>query len=103
MISNKVIQSYVFSGDQCFFVSTIERDSSAMLAPGRYNETLVWEYFPDKRERGKLLYEGEDLSGYIDTHQDYCKKLFKYCEIKELGNNGEEIIDGPEDDPRKER
>jgi hypothetical protein len=30
-----------------------------------------------------MLYQEEDSRGSINTHQAYCKKLYKYGEIKE--------------------
>jgi hypothetical protein len=82
MKDNKIIKSYVWHKEKCFFLSTIERDSSA-LEPMRFNETLVWEYDWDKRERGKMLYQGEDIRGFIDQHIDFCRQLFETGEIKE--------------------
>lgn len=76
MDSKKCIQSYVYVGDKRYFVSTIERDSSAELGPAdRYNETLVFDC-PERGEEAKLLSQHEDVSGYIDTHFDVCQRLF---------------------------
>ena len=71
------IQSYVHHDGKCFMVSTITRDSSAMLAPGRYNETIVWAYDWDKRERGEMIHTDEDMRGSIRTHQRIVERLFK--------------------------
>lgn len=76
MISKKVIQSYVWYNDKCYFVSTIERDSSVIEYAERYNETIVWEYDYEKRERGKMLLQDEDMKCSIDTHNDLCSKIF---------------------------
>lgn len=74
-----VIKTYVWHKDQCFFVSTIERDSSAMVSPPiRYNETIVWQYDYNKQERGEIIYMGEDRSGSIKTHSRMCGDLFMY-------------------------
>lgn len=74
--NKKVIQSFVYHCEKCFFVSTIERDSSAVLAPGRYNETIVWEYDDEKRERGAMLYTGGCITGSIRTHIEICKTIY---------------------------
>ena len=76
-MSDKVIQSYVWHEKECFFVSTIERDSSAMLAPGRYNETIVWEYDYDARKRGELVFQDEDSKGRIVKHLILCENIVK--------------------------
>ena len=51
---NRIIKTYVWHGDKCFFVSTIERESSAMEGPRRYNETIVWKCEWEKGEREML-------------------------------------------------
>ncbi|MGH1361011.1 MAG: hypothetical protein ACRBC3_19805 [Burkholderiaceae bacterium] len=78
MDSIKRIQSYVYHGDKCFFVSTMERDSSAMVSPPpRYNETMVWVWDEETRERqGHFIYmTGDTLS--LDGHFDMCRQLLK--------------------------
>ena len=81
----RVIKSYVWHGDKCFFVSTIERDSSACLPPPlpRYNETLVWGYDWETSERSEhILYQGFAYHG-IDEHQRICLALFKTGEVSD--------------------
>lgn len=72
---DRILKSYVWHGDECYFVSTIERDSSAMYG-GRYNETIVWLFDWFKQERGSILHQGEDCTGSIETHQDIVKTLY---------------------------
>lgn len=68
--SDTVIQTYVWHGDKCFFVSTIERASSAAAAYGmRYNETIVWAWDTAKKERGAQLHMTDDQRGSIVAHQ----------------------------------
>lgn len=59
MDDKRLIKSYVWHGDDCFFVSTIERDSSAAIKPPvpRFAETLVWEYDWDAVKRGHLVHQ----------------------------------------------
>jgi hypothetical protein len=49
-------------------ISTIERESSAVEFPIRYNETIVWEYDFEKRQHGEMLSMHEDLVGSINKH-----------------------------------
>lgn len=73
---NKVMQSYVWHEGKCFFVSTINRESSAVYAYGAtYAETMVWEYDYEKRVRGTLIGQGEGLTGSVHTHLAMCKQL----------------------------
>lgn len=84
---NRQVQSYVYHEGKCFIVSTITRDSSAMLRPGRYNETLVWAYDWDKRERGEhILHMDEDCEGSIRTHQQIVERIFKEGPFWEKGD-----------------
>lgn len=70
------LKSYVWHGDACFFVSTIERDSSAAISPPpRYFETIAWEYNWDTAERGEQV----DMDGdgpALDQHFAMCRQLF---------------------------
>ena len=72
-------KSYVFHNNKCFFVSTIERDYETFAGISRGQETLVWEYDWDKRERLgiKILYQG----GHICDHQAVCRCLINWGEI----------------------
>lgn len=77
MSDDRIIKTYVWHKDQCFFVSTIECDSSAMLGPERYNETLVWEYDWEKRARDEhFIYQGGTMKGSIYLHQRVVELLF---------------------------
>lgn len=75
MNDDRIIKTYVWHGERCFFVSTINRESSAAILPSpRYNETMVWEYNwnwkgPEGDPRGDWLYQGSDNTGSIGTHQ----------------------------------
>jgi hypothetical protein len=73
----RIIKTFVWHGERCFFVSTIERDSSAALGPLRYNETLVWDYDYEEKTRGTLLYQEEDMHGSMSRHLCVCAALHK--------------------------
>lgn len=65
-----LVQTYISHGDEWFFVSTIDRDSSAMLGPDRFAETIVW-HLPDGRRgaNGEQLWMGSAYQGSIREHQ----------------------------------
>jgi hypothetical protein len=46
----RVIKSFVWHGDDCYFVSTIDRDSSSIMG-GRFAETLVWLFDWETNEK----------------------------------------------------
>ncbi len=80
------IKSYVFHEDKCFFVSTIERDSSSFIWDRRYNETIVWTYDWAEGVRGDMICQDEDYQGSIRTHNRICEELYKLGHIKEEEN-----------------
>ena len=75
MTDKRLIKSYVWFGDKCFFVSTADRDSSAMLGPRRFAETIVWEFDWEKDERGKQISMHSGSKGNIFTHVQVCQCL----------------------------
>ena len=71
-----IIQSYVWYNGECFFVSTANRESSVVNAPGVYAETLVWRYDRATRVKSRqILYQSEDTKGSITTHIGVCTML----------------------------
>lgn len=83
MIQDLVIKSYVWHSDKCFFVSTIERDSSAAIGPTRFNETIVWAYNWDNGERAEMISTHDDSSGSIRTHQRICDLIYRTGKTEE--------------------
>lgn len=81
-MSNKVIQSYVYHGDTCFFVSTITRLDSTH-SPRPFNETIIWECNDETKERGKMLYQLADYHHTIGEHLRACKELFENGKIRD--------------------
>lgn len=67
--NDRVIKTYVWHDGKCFFVSTIERDSSAAGGPQRYNETIVWEFDWEKNERRLMVFQTSCAPGSIVAHQ----------------------------------
>ena len=72
MISETIIQSYVL---RKWFVSTIERDSSACVSnpPPRYWETMVWRWDDEAKIRTVRIHEAEGFN----AHTDICKTLLR--------------------------
>ena len=63
-----IAQTEVNHNGKWFFVSTIERDSSAAVSPPpRYFETLVWEYDRATGERGAIVGQFTEYCT-LDTH-----------------------------------
>lgn len=77
MDNNRIIKSYVWHLGRCFFVSTIERDSSATEGPRRFNETLVWDYVWETATPGAMIAQGDGPAGSIKTHMRICEQLFR--------------------------
>lgn len=76
MNDERQIKSYVWHEDKCFFVSTILRESSAMLGPSHYNETMVWAYDWHSRVRGeKPIFQDGDTAASIRLHQTVCQRI----------------------------
>lgn len=75
-MSEKIIQSYVWHGEKRFFISTINRETSSVLAAGHiYAETMVWEWDEKSPERGPLIWQGEDRKDSFHTHILACLNL----------------------------
>jgi hypothetical protein len=69
MTKNDLIKTYVRHEDKWFFVSTIDRESSAPIIPSPwYAETIVWSTNV-AGERQELLWQGDAYKGSIKTHQ----------------------------------
>ncbi len=70
-MKDNVWKSYVWHGDKCFFVSTIERTFDTYDGEIRGLETLVWEYDWTAGKRGALVHQ----AGGIVEHQQICRCL----------------------------
>lgn len=66
-----LMKSYVWHNDKCFYICTIDRDSSASQGI-RFAETLVWEYDWDVKELGDMIYQASDFQGSITVHTLIC-------------------------------
>lgn len=83
MNDDRVIKTYVWHGGKCFFVSTINRDSSALGSDGRYAETLVWEFDWEKNERLGWMDHGTSAAeNSIRGHIRTVENLHKYGAVQ---------------------
>jgi hypothetical protein len=74
MDGNIIIQSYVWHGGKCFFVSTINRRSPAAAAYGAiYAETMAWDYASGKR--GALVYQPDACQDSMRGHFAMCERM----------------------------
>lgn len=75
----KVAQSYIFNEDRLFFVSTVNRQSSAMITnPPWYSETFVWELDSNNpTDTGNLVHESSSCLNDITNHFNICMQFFK--------------------------
>jgi len=77
-MNESVIQSYV---KRKFFVSTVYRESSAMVyPPPKYYETIIWEWDSTTRKSGKMLSiidSGRTIKQALKSHFGICANIFK--------------------------
>lgn len=77
MNSDTIAQTHVKHGDKWFFVSTINRESSAEFDPERiFAETIVWTWNPETRKRGELIYTDGSYKDSIYVHQATVERCF---------------------------
>ena len=82
MDKGKVIQSYVWHANKCFFVSTINRESSAYMA-GMYAETMAWTLDEENKINEQVGMDSGPL-GSIIQHIEICKQLHETGTIEEI-------------------
>ena len=73
-MNTKVAQTHVWHEGACFFVSTINRESSSILG-GTFAETLVWKWDEATRQRGDLIGQTGGSTDSIHAHQAMVKRL----------------------------
>lgn len=78
-MSEKVIQSYVYTKDKKFFVSTRYRESSvAVSSPPWYYEIFGWELNEDNSKGEWIIEDAENhLSEALKKHHEHCVKLLE--------------------------
>jgi hypothetical protein len=76
-MNKSLITSYVLHNGKCFFVSTINRESSAMEAHGMtYAETMAWELDLETKKNGNIVAQDEAATDSLRGHFRVCEKLF---------------------------
>jgi len=70
MESKKILQSYAFYNEKCFFISTILRQYSSNYLNLNGHETHVFEFDIEKKELGKLIYEGSEVDDHFNIFKD---------------------------------
>ena len=87
MNDTRQLKSYIWHDGQCFFVSTIDRDSSACTGgpPARFMETIAWENDWAKRERGDMVAMSGDGPGF-SQHMEMCRQLYLTGKFTEDGD-----------------
>tara|TARA_R110000772_G_scaffold249530_2_gene363877 strand:+ start:45639 stop:45893 length:255 start_codon:yes stop_codon:yes gene_type:complete len=80
-----IAKSYVWNKDKCFFISTINRESSADIEspPRIYAETLVWEYEWDTKVRGNIVAQTESFKDSIKGHIMMSERLREFGKFDE--------------------
>lgn len=83
-----LVQTYVWHGDKVFFVSTINRVSSAALANGAtYSETLVWDCGANAGDKRRLIGSDSHLTDSIYAHQRMVQRIFDTGSCEKEGTN----------------
>jgi len=94
-MSNLVAYTIVQRNDKHYYISTINRESSAELAYGRmYAETMVWEWDNTLRKMGDLIGQGEACCDSLHTHLDFVRRMHRDGTLEEP----EEVEQIPLDD-----
>jgi len=84
MQDNKLKQDDIEFNGKTFFVSTINRESSASLNyRSMYAETMVWEINPETRLRGAFVGQDEHAENSLYAHNRVCENLRKYGTVDE--------------------
>lgn len=65
----QLAKSFISTNDKHYFISTINRESSAALAYGHiYAETIAWEWNPETETRGKIVWQDEACKDSLVAH-----------------------------------
>lgn len=83
-VDKTLAQTYVWHGEKAFYVSTINRTSSAALAYRRiYSETMVWEWNSETKQRCDLIGQDEHCKDSLYAHQRMVQRLFNTGKCEE--------------------
>jgi hypothetical protein len=91
---SKIAQTHIHREDGVYFVSTVNRGSSSMLAPDmRYAETMAWgpagtgNMSKQVDDRGPLVFQDSAPEGSISGHIGACVLIFEH------GSKAQEVRD----------
>lgn len=88
-VNKTLAQTEVLHGDKWFFVSTINRRSSA---DGQiYAETLVWEWDRKTAKRGDMIGQDENCKDSLFAHQRMVQRLFDTGKCDEVVSTSSEL------------
>lgn len=88
-MSQAIAQTYLYREGKCWFVSTINRVSSAALAMGAtYAETMAWEFEPETKQRGPLVAQEEAPTDSLYAHIEVCESLHRHGVYPPLETEG---------------
>ena len=66
----QLAKSFISCNGKHYFVSTINRESSAVLAHGDlYAETIAWEWNPETNTRGEQAKQDESCMDSLEGHK----------------------------------
>ena len=66
----QLAKSFISCNGKHYFVSTINRESSAMLAHGDlYAETIAWEWNPETNTRGEQVKQDSSYENSLEGHK----------------------------------
>ena len=83
---HRVMKSYVWFDNQCFYVSTVNLAAPADgkgSPAGLFSETMVWRCNFDTHEVGECIYTGADDAGSIDLHLSVCDLLNRFGQVRD--------------------
>jgi len=72
----RIARTYIWHENNCWFVSTDERDSSHPYG-SRYTETMVWERNWDQVGDGELVYQSSGAAGSVANHNAVVECFFR--------------------------
>lgn len=72
-----------------YYVSTINRDSSAQYYPHRYAETIVFEWDVENQKKGKIL-KGDECSDGSTWKHDLIVAALRLKGVKALWDDSDE-------------
>ena len=66
----QLAKSFISTNDKHYFISTINRESSAMLAYGSiYAETIAWEWNSETNTRGEQVKQDSSCENSLEGHK----------------------------------